>query len=164
MQNECRECGAKLNSEQTKCAYCGTAYDTDEQLLNELTIIARKFNESLAKANKIGIEKYLADEYEARLNDAGSITVSDKKTLLENVQPDKNFVSYNIHEAELVERMKEKAVVHCIQTVTRRSHFEEGKYEPYIERGTIGFIGKNGCWLIASQNTVTIDENGNEYE
>lgn len=164
MQNECRECGAKLNAEQTKCAYCGTAYDTDEQFLTELTIIARKFNEALARGNKLGVEKYLADEYEARFNENEDEDVYGKKALLENLRIDKNFVSYNIYDVELIERTNEKAVIHCIQTVTRRSYFEEGKYEPYIERGTIGFICRDGHWLIVSQKTVEIDENGNEYE
>ncbi|MEK7722972.1 MAG: hypothetical protein AAB336_01360 [Acidobacteriota bacterium] len=165
MQNECRECGAKLKIEQTQCPYCGTSVtDADEQLLTQLTTIARKYKEGLAKANKIEIGKILTDSYKWRLSDGGIETLNDKKTLLENVQPDKNFVSYNIHEAELIERENNQAIIHCIQTVTRRSHFEKGKFEPYIERGTINFVHQDGHWLIISENTVTIDENGNEYE
>lgn len=164
MPNECRECGAKLKNDETVCAYCGTViYDDEEQLLMELTAVARKFKEALARANLIKIEKLLADEYKGSLIDAGVETVSDKKTLL-NAQADKNFVSYNIHDVELIERKEEKAVIRCIQTVTRLCYFEKGKFEPYIERGTISFIRRNGRWLIVSQNTVTIDENGNEYE
>jgi hypothetical protein len=164
MLNECSECGAKVNADRQECIYCGTKYDTDEQLLAELTTIARKYNEAFAKANKIGIEKYLADDFEGRMNEGEDEDVYGKKSLLETVHPDKNFVSYNIYDVELVERTPEKAVIHCIQTVTRRSVFEPGKFEPYIERGTIGFIRKDGRWRIVSQKTVEIDENGNEYE
>lgn len=163
MPNECIECGAKLKAEQTECAYCGTpVYDADEQLLTELSAVARKFNEALASGNKIEIEKLLADEYEGRLRDAGIETVSDKNWFLENNRLDKNFVSYNIHDAELIELKNERAAVRCIQTVTRRSHFEKGKFEPYIERGTINFVRRGGRWQLISQNTVTVDENGNE--
>ncbi|HEY8558811.1 MAG TPA: hypothetical protein VIL74_00300 [Pyrinomonadaceae bacterium] len=164
MLNECSECGAKVTAGQNECAYCGTGYDTDEQLLNELTTVARKFNEALAKGNRIGIEKHLADDFEGRLNDAGLEDVYGKKILLENARVDKNFVSYNIYNAELIDRSKENAVIHCLQTVTRRSVFEPGKFEPYIERGTIGFIRTDGSWLIASQKTETIDETGNTYQ
>ncbi len=124
----------------------------------------RKFNEALASGNKIEIEKLLADEYEGRLCDAGIETVSDKNWFLENNRLDKNFVSYNIHDAALIELKNERAAVCCIQTVTRRSHFEKGKFEPYIERGTINFVRRGGRWQLISQNTVTVDENGNEYE
>ena len=165
MPNECRECGAKLTNNQTECAYCGTAiYDADELLLTELTAVARKFNQALARGNLIEIEKLLDDEYEGRLNDAGIETLSSKKGILETVQPDENFVSYNLHGEELIERKNDRAAIRCIQTVTRRSHFEKGKFEPYIERGKISFIRRGGQWRIISQNTVTIDENGNEYE
>ena len=163
--NECIECGAKFKGGQTECAYCGAAvYDADERLLTELTAMARKFNEALARGNKLEFEKYLADDFEGCLTDAEIETVSDKKSLLETVQFDKNFVSYNLHDAELIERTTETATVRCIQTVTRRSYFEEGKFEPYIERGTIEFVRENGQWRIISQNTVTIDENGKEFE
>ncbi len=165
MPNECRKCGAKLKVDQSECAYCETAiYDADEQLLTELTAVARKYNEALARANLIGIEKHLANEYEKRLIDGGVESIWNKKDLLENAGVDKNFVAYNIHDVELTERTQEKAAVRCLQTVTRRSHFEEGKFEPYIERGTINFVRREGHWLIVSENTVTIDENGNEIE
>jgi hypothetical protein len=165
MPNECGECGAKLRNDQTECAYCGAAiYDADEKLLAELMALARKYNEALLRANRIEVEKCLADEHQTRLTDAGVEHIWAKKTILENANGDKNFISYNIHDAELLERSNEKAVIGCIQTVTRRDHFEEGEFDPYIERGTISFVHRNGRWLIASQDTVSIDENGNVIE
>jgi hypothetical protein len=165
MPNECSECGAKLEAEQKECPYCGTlVYDADEQLLTQLTAVARKYNEALAKASLIKMEKLLADDYEGRFSDGGIETVSNKKTILENVQFDKHFVSYNIHDAELLERKNDRATIYCVQTVTRRSHFETEKFEPYIERGKIGFARHAGQWQINLQNTVTIDENGNEFD
>jgi hypothetical protein len=165
MLNECSECGAKAKAERRECAYCGTAiYNSDEQLLTELTTIARKFNEALAKGNQIWIEKLLADNYEARFNEGEYEDVCGKNALLEHAQVDKNFVSYNIYDVELIERTKETAMIYCLQTVTRRSVLEPGKFEPYIERGTIGFVRSDSGWLIASQKTVEIDENGNKYE
>lgn len=164
MFDECSECGAKVNAGQNECAYCGTVYDTEERLLMELTTAARNFNEAMAKGNRIGIEKSLADDFEGRMNEGEDEYIYKKKELLENSQIDKNFISYNIYDAELIERTREKAVIHCLQTVTRRSVFEPEKFEPYIERGTISFIRSEGRWLIASQKTVEIDENGNEYK
>lgn len=163
--NECVECGAKLKAGKSECAYCGTAvYDADERLLTELVAVARKYNQVLARGNLIEIEKLLADEYEGRLNDAGIETISDKKGILETVRTDENFVSYNLHDEKLIEQKNDCAAIRCIQTVTRRSRFEKGKFEPYIERGKISFVRREGNWLIVSQKTVTIDENGNEFE
>lgn len=165
MSKECSECGAKLKAEQLECTYCGTSFrNEDEELLIELMSVARKYNQALAKANLLEIGRTLADDYQGVLTDAGVESLSDKKRLLETVQIDKNFVSYNIHDEELIERKDDRATIRCIQTVSRRSHFEEGKFEPYIERGTINFVRRNGQWQILSQKTVTIDENGNEYE
>lgn len=165
MQNECTECGAKLKIEQAECTYCGTAFvDENERLLNELTNLARRFNQAFARANLLEIEKLLADEYVGQLKDAGTVSVSRKPDILESVRRDENFVSYNIHDEELIERVSHRAKIYCVQTVTRRSHFEKNKFEPYIERGTIDFVERDGRWQIAGQQTVTIDENGNEYE
>lgn len=165
MPNECRECGAKLQNDETQCAYCGAAiYDENEQLLTELTAVARKFNQALAKGNLLEIEKLLADEYEGSLSDGGIETLTSKKGFLEVEPFDKNFVSYNLHDEELIEWKNDRAAIRCLQTVTRRNHLEPGKFEPYIERGTISFVRRNGQWQMLSQKTVTIDENGNEYE
>ena len=165
MPNEYRECGAKLKNDETECAYCGTVvYDENEQLLTELTAVARKYNEAWARGNRLEINECLADEFESRLSDGGGEDVFGKKILLENARVHEKFVSYNIYNVELIERTTEKAVIHCIQTVLEHSIFEKGKFEPYIERGTISFVCRGRRWLIASQDTVTIDENGNEYE
>jgi hypothetical protein len=165
MPKECSECGAKLKAEQKECGYCGTPFhNEDEELLIELMSVARKYNQALAKANLLEIGRVLADNYQGSLTDAGIESLTDKKGLLETVQIDKNFVSYNIHDEELIERTNDRATIRCIQTVNRRSVFEPGKFEPYIERGIISFVRLNGQWQILSQKTVTIDENGNEYE
>lgn len=163
MPNECSECGAKLESEQNECPYCGTqVYNADEQLLTELSAVARKHNEALMKGNRLEVEKLLADEYKSRLLDNGSEVFNDKKEILQNTQVNKNFVSYNLYEAELIERKNDSATIHCIQSFTDRYVLEEGTVDSYFMRGTISFVRRGGRWLIISEDTVSIDENGKE--
>lgn len=164
MPNECRECGAKLANNHTECAYCGTViYDENEQLLMELTAVARKYNESWVKGNSLVIEKLLADEYESRLLDAGTEILRDKKTILQNAQASEHILPYNLYDAELIERKNDRATIRCIQSFTHyQVLFEKEIVDSEIKRGTISFVRRGGHWQLISENTVSIDEKGNE--
>lgn len=164
MPNECRECGGKLKNDETECAYCGTViYDADEQLLTELTAVARKYNEAYARENRLVMEKLLADEYEFRLLDAGKEIVRDKKTMLQNARASESFLSYNIYDAELIERKNDCATIRCLQSSAHHQFlFEEEIVDSEITRGTISFVRRDGRWQLILENTVSIDEKGNE--
>ena len=164
MPNECRECGAKLKNDETECPYCGAViYDENEQLLTELTAVARKYNEGWMKGNSLVIEKLLADEYESRALDCGNEMLCDKKTILQNVEVRKGILSYNIYDAELIERKNDRAAIRCVQSFAHHNVlFEEDIFESEYMRGTISFVRRDSRWQLISENNVSIDEKGNE--
>ncbi len=164
MPNECRECGGKLKNDETECAYCGTViYDENEQLLTELTAVARKYNEGWVKGNSLVIEKLLANEYESRLLDADTEILSNKKEILQNVQISEHILSYNIFDAELIEQKNDRATIHCVQNFAHHNVlFKEDIFESEITRGTISFVRRDGHWQLISENKVSVDEKGNE--
>lgn len=162
MQNECSECNATLEANQIQCAYCGTVQQNfDEQLLIELTAIKRKYELAYARGNQLIIEPLLADEYTYNLTDGGVVEKPVGKTdILKNAEFDKNFISYNIGDEELLEKTADRAVISCVQTIVRRTPFSE--FDPYIFRTKLTFVHCQGHWQIASEYCVSIDENGDE--
>lgn len=162
MQNKCIECNAALEVNQMECAYCGAIQQNfDEQLLNDLTAIKRKYELAYARGNQMIIEPLLADEYAYNLTDGGVIeNPIGKNDILKNAEFDKNFVSYNIADEELLQKTTERAVISCVQTIVRRTPYSE--FDPYIFRTKLIFVRREGRWQIAAENCVSIDENGDE--
>ena len=162
MQNKCIECNAALEANQMECAYCGTTRQNfDEELLIDLMAIKRKYELAYARGNQLIIEPLLADEYAYNLTDGGVVEKPvGKNDILKNAGLDTNFISYNISNEELLEKTAARAVISCIQTIVRRTPLSE--FDPYIFRTKLTFVCREGRWQIASENCVSIDENGNE--
>ena len=162
MQNKCIECNAALEANQTECAYCGMIQqDFDEQLLTDLMAIKRKYELAHARGNQLITAPLLADEYTYILSDGGIVDEPvGKNDILKNAGLDKNFISYNISNEELLEKTTDHAVISCVQTIVRRT--PQSDFDPYIFRTKLIFVRRNGRWQIASENCVSIDENGDE--
>ncbi|MBA2736374.1 MAG: hypothetical protein H0U50_06235 [Pyrinomonadaceae bacterium] len=160
MQNKCIECNAALEANQIECAYCGTIQQNfDEQLLTDLMAIKRKYELAYARGNQLIIEPLLADEYTYNLTDGGVIeNPVGKNDILKNAGLDTNFISYNISNEELLEKTADRAVISCVQTIVRRTPLSE--FDPYIFRSKLIFFRREGRWQIASEDCVSIDENG----
>ena len=162
MPNKCIECNAALEANQMECVYCGTIQQNfDERLLTDLMAIKRKYELAYARGNQLIIESLLADEYAYNLTDCGEMEKPvGKNDILKNAEFDKNFISYNIANEELLEKTADRAVISCVQTIVRRT--PQSEYDPYIFRTKLLFVRREGRWQIASENCVLIDENGDE--
>lgn len=163
MQNKCNECNGSLEPNQIKCPYCGTVQQNfDEQLLNLLTALKRKYELASSRGNKLIAEPLLADEYTYVLSDGGVIDEPlTKNEIIKNLAPDKNFNSYNIYNEELLERSGDKVVMSCIQNTVRLTP-HNGEFCSYLSRTKLIFVNREGNWQIASENCVSIDEKGEE--
>ena len=161
MQNKCSECNGLLEENQVKCDYCGTVQkDFDEQLLIELIAIKRKYELAYSRGNKLIAEPLLADEYTYILSDGGIVEEPiGKNDILKNAGLDKNFNSYNIYNEELLEKTADRAVVSCVQNTIRLIP-GIGEFCSYISRTKLIFVYRDGRWQIASENCISIDENG----
>jgi len=162
MNKKCADCSAPLAANQMQCEFCGVVQkDFNEQLLIELMAVKRKYEMAYARANKLIMEPLLADEYVYQLSDGGTLDEPvNKDWFIKNGSVDKNFISFNITNEELTERTGDRATMTCVQTIVRRSFYDES--DPYIFRSKLGFVWREGRWQIASEYCVSIDEEGNE--
>ncbi|MCY7346123.1 MAG: nuclear transport factor 2 family protein [Pyrinomonadaceae bacterium] len=161
MQNECSECNASLETNQTKCAYCGTTRQNfDEQLLVELAAIKRKYELAFSRGNKLIAAPLLADEYTYILSDGGVVEEPrNKNAVLSSAGLDTNFNSYNIYNEELLERTADRVVISCVQNTVRRTPYD-GEFTSYISRTKLTFVYREGRWQIAAEDCISIDEYG----